>query len=171
MLTTIDKYGREWEAVAAARRDLTSRLSEIADTIQGEQVELDRLAAEVGEAGENELAEVRTRRDQLWQLIRASAFDGTLSSEDAQKQSGSSVPLAEIFPEHLRRADEIADLRFANAKAVAIHDRLVKEINSARDEQQRIEGELTRLGRRRPRIAATLDGGMGCARLSAPVAC
>ena len=145
LLTTIDKYGREWEAVAVARRDLTSRFSEIAGTIQGAQAELDRLGAEVGEAGENELAEVRTRRDQLWGLIRASAFEGTLSSEDAQKESGSSVPLREIFLEHLRRADEIADLRFANAKGVAIHDRLVKEINLARDEQHRIEGELKRL--------------------------
>ena len=68
-----------------------------------------------------------------------------MSSEDAQKQSGSSIPLAEIFSEHLRRADEIADLRFANAKDVAIHDRLVKEINSGRGEQQRIEGDLARL--------------------------
>jgi uncharacterized protein YhaN len=146
LLTTIDKYGREWEAVAIARRDLTSRFSEIANTIQGGQVELDRLGAEVGEAGENELVEVRFGRDQLWQLIRASALDGTLSREAAQKQSGSSVPLGDIFLEHLRRADEIADLRFANAKAVAIHDRLVKEISSARDEQKRIEGELARVG-------------------------
>lgn len=146
LLTTIDKYGREWEVVAAARRDLTSRLSEIAPTIQGEQVELERLGVEVGEAGEHELVEVRTRRDQLWQLIRASALDGTLSGQDAQKQSGSSAPLGKLFLEHLRRADDIADLRFANAKSVAIHDRLVNEINLARDEQQRIEGELARVG-------------------------
>jgi uncharacterized protein YhaN len=146
LLTTIDKYGVEWEAVATARRQLTSRLSEMAEANRGRQVELDRLADEVGQSGENELAEVRTRRDQLWQLIRASVFDGTLSSEDAQQQSGSSVPLAEVFPEHLRRADEISDVRFANAKAVAIHDRLVKEINSGRDERQKIEGELTRVG-------------------------
>jgi len=144
LLTTIDKYGTKWEAVATARRELTSRLSEIAETIQGRQVELDRLADEVGEAGENELGEVRTRRDQLWQLIRASAFDQALSSEDAQRQSGSSVPLAAVFPELLRRADEISDLRFANAKAVAIHDRLVKEINFGRAEHQRIGGELTK---------------------------
>jgi uncharacterized protein YhaN len=146
LLTTIDKYATEWEDVATARRQLTSRLSEIAEANRGRQVELDRLSNEVGESGENELAEVRTRRDQLWQLIRASVFDRTLSSEDAQQQSGSSVPLAEVFPEHLRRADEISDVRFANAKAVAIHDRLVKEINSGRDEQQKIEGELTRVG-------------------------
>jgi uncharacterized protein YhaN len=144
LLTTIDKYGIKWEAVATARRDLTSRLSEIAETIQGRQIELDRLADEVGEAGENELGEVRTRRDQLWQLIRASVFDRALSSEDAQKQSGSSAPLADVFPELLRRADEISDLRFANAKAVAIHDRLVKEISSGRAEQQRIGAELIR---------------------------
>jgi len=146
LLTTIDKYGVEWEAVATERRQLTSRLSEIAEADRGRQVELDRLADEVGESGENELAAVRTRRDQLWQLIRASVFDRTLSSEDAQQQSGSSLPLAEVFPEHLRRADEISDVRFANAKAVAIHDRLVKEINSGRDEQEKIEGELTRVG-------------------------
>jgi uncharacterized protein YhaN len=145
LLTSIDKYGREWESMATTRRELTSRRSEIADRVQGEQVELDRLAAQVGVAGENELAEARTRRDQLWQLIRSSAFDRTLSSENAQKQSGSSVPLGEIFPEHIRRTDEIADLRFANAKAVAIHDRLVKEINFGREEQARIESELAKL--------------------------
>jgi uncharacterized protein YhaN len=145
LLTSIDNYGHEWEAIAAARREMTSRLSEIAGTIQREQLELDHLAAEVAKVGENELAEVRARRDQLWELIRTSSFDGTVSSEDAQKQSGSSIPLAEIFSEHLRRADEIADLRFANAKDVAIHDRLVKEINSGRGEQQRIEGDLARL--------------------------
>jgi uncharacterized protein YhaN len=138
LLTTIDKYATEWEDVATARKQLTSRLSEIAEANRGRQVELDRLANEVGE--------VRTRRDRLWKLIRASVFDRTLSSEDAQQQSGSSVPLAEVFPEHLRRADEISDVRFANAKAVAIHDRLVKEINSGRDERQKIEGELTRVG-------------------------
>jgi uncharacterized protein YhaN len=146
LLTSIDRYGREWEAIAAARRDLTSRHSEIVETIDGKQLELDRLATEVGKSGAIELDEVRARRDQLWQLIRASAFDTTLSSDEAQKQSGSSAPLVEIFPEYLRRADEIADLRFASAREVAIHDRLVKEINSARSEKERIEQELTRRG-------------------------
>lgn len=63
LLTSIDKYVHEWEAIAATRRELTSRLSEIADTIRREQVELDRLTAEVAKAGENELVEVRARRD------------------------------------------------------------------------------------------------------------
>jgi uncharacterized protein YhaN len=145
LLTTIDRYGREWETMAAARKSLTFRLSEITSTIEKEQIELNRLTAEVGRVGVNELVEVRGRRDQLWKLIRASAFDGTASIEDAQKQSGSDSPLAESFSEYLRHADEISDQRFANAKDVAIHDRLVKEINSFRGEKQRVEQELTTL--------------------------
>jgi hypothetical protein len=126
------------------------------------------LTAEVAKAGENELVEVRARRDQLWQLIRSSALDGTVSNEDAQKQSGSSIPLAETFSEYLRRADEIADLRFANAKDVAIHDQLVKEISSARGEQHRIEGELTSLGGEDRELRQRWRG-MGYARLRAPL--
>jgi len=145
LLTTIDRYVGEWEVMTAARRERTSRLSAIAEAIRGKQVELDRLAAQVGGAGENELVEIRTRRDHLWRLIHASAFEKTLSSEDAQQQSGSSAPLGETFAGHLHRADKIADVRFANAKDVAIHDRLVKEIDSDRGEQQRIEEELARL--------------------------
>jgi len=63
----------------------------------------------------------------------------------AQRQSGSSVPLPELFVQHLRRADEIADLRFSNAKDVAIHDRLVKEIGLALDKQKRAETESQEL--------------------------
>jgi len=145
LFSTIDKYGREWEGLADARRKLNSRLSEMADRVQAGRAELERLTAEVGQAGEQDLAEARTRRDQLWQLIRTSAFDGTLSSEEAQKESGSSLRLEEMFPDSVRRADGIADLRFLNAKAVAIHDRLAKEINSAGEERQKIDRELARL--------------------------
>ncbi len=144
-LTTIDRYVREWDVMTAARTERTSRLSDIGEAIRRKQVELDGLAAEVGRAGENELSEIRTHRDHLWRLIYASAFEKTLSSEDAQQQSGSSDPLGQIFAERLRRADEIADVRFANAKDVAIHDRLVKEIASARGEQQEVREELAGL--------------------------
>ncbi|MGO9257781.1 MAG: hypothetical protein ACLQU1_15935 [Bryobacteraceae bacterium] len=57
LLTTIDRYVREWDVVTAARKERKSQLSEIAEAIRGKQAELDRLAAEVGRAGENELAE------------------------------------------------------------------------------------------------------------------
>jgi uncharacterized protein YhaN len=145
LLTTIERYARDWETGVNSRRDLTARLSNVVEMISEKHRDLHRLAAQVGKAGENELSEIRARRDQLWQLIRASAFDKSLSPEDAQRQSGSSEQLPETFTEHLRRADQTADLRFANAKDVAIHDQLVKEIDSARLEQQRIERELERL--------------------------
>jgi len=142
LLTSIDQYAREWETIGSTQRNLTARLSEIEEEIREKQTELDRQAAEVGDAGEHELAEIRSARDQLWRLIRASAFDKTLSTEDAQKQSGSAAPLPDTFTACLHDADRIADLRFTNAKDVATHDRVVNEIDLARREQQRVKGEI-----------------------------
>jgi hypothetical protein len=44
--------------------------------------------------------------------------------------------------QELRRTDEIADLRFSDAKDVAIHDRLTKEIAPASSAQQSVGAEL-----------------------------
>lgn len=143
--STIDEYTRQWESADNARRELKQRLSRAQGTIHKSQAELERLTVKIGKVGEGTLAEVRTRRDELWQLIRASAFDKTLTAEEAQTASRSSVPLPEFFDEHLRRSDEIADLRFTHAKDVAIQDRLTKEIDLAVTEQQSIQQEIAEL--------------------------
>ena len=145
LLTTIERYVFEWEQQLAARRDLKVQLSEAMEGIRIKQLEIDRLAANIGVAGESELNEIRTDRDRLWGLIYASAFEKTLSSEAAQQQSGGSSPIALNFAAQLRLADEISDVRFANAKDVAIHDRLVKEKETARRDQLRIADETARL--------------------------
>ena len=143
MLSTVEQYARDWEELAAHRRDLSSRKSSLTLSIREKQAEVERLGSQVSTAGENELTEARVRRDHLWELIRAFAFEKTLTSEAAQHQSGSRDPLPEVFAQQLRRSDEIADVRFSNAKDVAVHDRLVKEIASANREQQNVDAELT----------------------------
>jgi uncharacterized protein YhaN len=143
MLSTVEQYARDWEELAGHRRDLSSRESSLAVSLREKQAEVERLGLQVSTAGEKELAEARAGRNHLWELIRAFAFDKTLTSEAAQNQSGSRDPLPEVFAQQLRRSDEIADLRFSNAKDVAIHDRLVKEIASAKSEQQSVKAELT----------------------------
>ena len=115
------------------------------DTIRKNQTELERLTVKVGKVGEGDLAEIRTRRNEVWQLIRAFAFERTLTNEEAQTKCDTSKPLPEFFSEQLRRSDEIADLRFTHAKDVAIHDRLAKELELSLAEQQNIERELTKL--------------------------
>ncbi len=145
LAATIDQYARDWESNDNVRRELSGRLSRNRDTTQKTQAELARVALKVGKVGEGDLAEVRARRNELWQLIRASAFDKTLTNEEAQAKSCSTAPLPQAFVEHLRRSDEIADLRFTHAKDVAIHDRLAKEIELAGAEQQSIEQELAEL--------------------------
>lgn len=143
MLSTVEQYARDWEELAAHRRDLSSRKSSLTLSIREKQAEVERLGLQVSTAGEKELTEARIRRDHLWELIRAFAFEKTLTSETAQNQSGSRDPLPEFFAQQLRRSDEIADARFSNAKDVAVHDRLVKEIASANREQQNVDAELT----------------------------
>jgi len=143
MLSTVEQYARDWEELAGHCRDLSSRESSLAISIREKQAEVERLGLQVSTAGEKELAEARARRNHLWDLIRAFAFEKILTSEAAQNQSGSYDPLPEVFAQQLRRSDDIADMRFSNAKDVAIHDRLVKEISSAKNEQQSVEAELT----------------------------
>ena len=62
-------------------------------------------------------------------------------------------------------------IRFANAKAVAIHDRLVKEINSGRNEQQKIEGELSEVSGEDDELRQRWTEEWGAAWLSPPFAC
>jgi uncharacterized protein YhaN len=143
--TMIDDYTAQSNAIVTARRERRTRLSEIATEIQERKVELDSLIEEVARAGENELSKIRARRDQLWHLIRASAFDKTLSGEEAQEKSNDVERLELAFPEYVRRADEVADLRFANAKEVVIHDRLVKELDSAQIEKEETERQIDTL--------------------------
>jgi uncharacterized protein YhaN len=143
MLSTVEQYARDWEELAGRRRDLFPLESSLAVSIREKQAEVGRLGLQVSTAGEKDLAEARARRNHLWELIRAFAFEKTLTSEAAQNQSGSRNPLPEVFAQQLRRSDEIADLRFSNAKDVAIHDRLVKEIASASSGQQSVQADMT----------------------------
>ena len=135
----------EWEQQSVARKERKAQLSDATERIRAAQGEIDRLAGNIGGAGENELIEIRSHRDRLLALIYSSAFEKTLSSEAAQQQSGDSFPLGPNFATRLRLADEIADVRFANAKDVAIHDRLVKDIETARRDQKRLAEETGRL--------------------------
>lgn len=143
---TVDRYAREFESLTETRRNLSMRVENAQETIREKEEELARLTPQISGAGESDLAAVRGRRDELWQLIRASAFEKTISPEEAARRSGLSGSLAKTFAEHLRKADELADIRFANATEVAVHDRLVKEIAAARVGQQRTETEIGQLG-------------------------
>lgn len=142
MLSTVEQYAREWQELADHRRDLSSREAAFAQSIRERQAEFGKLGEQVSNAGEKDLAEARARRDHVWELIRGFAFEKTLTVHDAQSQLGSLDPLPEAFARELRQTDEIADLRFLNAKDVAIHDRLLNEIASARSERQSVEAEL-----------------------------
>ena len=145
LVTTVERYVFEWEQQTVARKERKAQLSEVSERTRVTQSEIDRLAGNIGGAGENELSQIRSYRDRLWALIYASTFEKTLSSEAAQQESGSSSPLGPNFATQLRLADEIADVRFANAKDVAIHDRLVKDIDTARRDQVRIADDTARL--------------------------
>jgi uncharacterized protein YhaN len=171
LLATIEQYSREWESVAGARRDLSMRHANAVEIIRQKEGELAHLTSQIAGAGEIELAGIRARRDQLWELIRASAFANTISPEEAARRSGTPGSLADTFADHLLKADQIADIRLANARDVVIHDRLVKEIASAQADQQRIETEIERLERVERELRERWSGewsAFGAAPLSPP---
>ena len=145
LLATVHQYSQEWELLEDRRRELANREAQLEEIIRRKQAELQGSREKIGEASESELLESRSRRDQLWELIRASVFAKTITAADARKNSGSSEPLPDAFTQQLRRCDEIADSRFSNAGAVAIHDRVVKETNSARAEQQALVEDNAKL--------------------------
>ena len=53
--TTIDRYVFESDRQSASQRERKARLSVVIETIRKQQVEIDRLSANIGAAGENEL--------------------------------------------------------------------------------------------------------------------
>jgi len=81
----------------ATQKELTLRQSRISDKILEVEGDLRRDDVKIGKAGESDLTEARARRDKLWNLIRSSMFDKTMSDKDAQQQSDSSAPLPESF--------------------------------------------------------------------------
>jgi len=84
MLSTVDQYTRDWEEFAGRRRDLSSQEATLAESIREKQAELERLGLQVSSVGEKDLAEARGRRNDVWELIRAFAFEKTLTGEGAQ---------------------------------------------------------------------------------------
>jgi len=142
---TVDRFAQEWELVVNKRSAVHLRVGAIEQSLTAKRDELKRYAGKIGKAGESDLVEVRGKRDHLWQLIRASGFDGSLSPEEAQKQSGSPASLPESFAQQLRAADEMSDLRFTHAKDVVINDRVTREIDSAINDLQDTKEEDSKL--------------------------
>lgn len=147
LLSTIEQYSREWERLESARRDMAVRHTSVLEAIRLKEAELASLASDIAGAGENELAAIRHHRDQLWALIKASAFDHTISPEEAARRAGITGQLADAFAGSLRKADQIGDIRFANARDAAIHDRLAKEIASVRAEEPEIKKAIEDMDR------------------------
>jgi uncharacterized protein YhaN len=148
LLKTVDRYVEEWGTDASLQKEHSTRVSDVAERIRASQSEIERLAKQVGGAGEAELFEARRQRDRLWELIRASAFDNVLSMDEAQNQSGNASPIEANLTEQIHRTDELADRRFANAKDAASQDRLRREIEIALAERSRLDEEGARLQQR-----------------------
>ncbi|MBV9147057.1 MAG: AAA family ATPase, partial [Acidobacteria bacterium] len=141
---TIERYARAWDEAAARRKQSAETVENSVRAITEKEAEIAAFAAELGKTAESDLLDARARRDQLWRLIRAHAFEQNLSVEEAQTRSGASVPLPVQMEERVRQADEIADRRFLHAKKVAIHDRLFKEIEALRIQHQQAEVDAAR---------------------------
>src|SRR5205823_27435 len=71
LLATVEQYSRDWETLAGMRKDLSLRHANALEIVRQKKGELGSLTSQIAGAGEGELAALRARRDELWQLIRA----------------------------------------------------------------------------------------------------
>jgi uncharacterized protein YhaN len=145
LTTTIELYSQEWGQFENSRETIHLRLDQAREAVARIEGESSRLRLQNKVASQGDLEEARKHRDTLWQLVRAFSFDGRLTKEDAQRDSQLLVPLPEGLSEAIAKADEIADLRFANASAVVAQERAAAELALQELAQTGCESELATL--------------------------
>jgi uncharacterized protein YhaN len=142
LLATVEQYSRQWDTLVNKREKLQLQRESLQQTMHEKENELARLSAKASSAGENELKAAREKRDGAWALIRAFAFANAGSPDGTMTQASDASSLADTFTSQMQEADQIADVRFANARDVVIHDRLKREIAVAKEEKQKLATNL-----------------------------
>src|SRR5262249_32127549 len=142
---TVARAERAWEELSRRAAALEERRRALAG--REEELARERVSLERGGAvpSEEELAAARAARDEAWRLVRR-ALDGA-DVASAARALDPERPLAELYAERSRRADEAADRLRREAERVARRERLVEA-------QAQAEAERAALARER----AELDG-------------
>ncbi len=105
---TVERFEQELNAQEQCEQQLREKQEQLAESQQELQVQLDEIRQSGAPPTEQALTEARSRREQIWRLVRRQWLDredirSELRDFDAQKT------LPEIYESRVQGADEIAD--------------------------------------------------------------
>ena len=135
---SIDEFEDVYAALDKRAQRLREKQEETAEALRKASLRLDEIQRAGTVPTEEELNELRTEREQAWQLLRRQWIDG----EDVNKESSafdSERALPDAFEYRVIGADELADRLRREAERVHTQANLLAELE---DEKQRY-GEIT----------------------------
>lgn len=121
---TIDRHAQEFDAAKAAVTEQKRRIAEQQDNIHELDLKLEQQRLELALPTEDDLAEARRQRDQVWQRIRNLRRDGPTDSDPL-------TDLANTFEHAVEQADSLADRLLRGASSVAERTRWQAERQAA----------------------------------------
>jgi uncharacterized protein YhaN len=134
---TIDSYVQVQEKQRQDANEIDKELQKAAVECRRTLEEIDSLAAGKPLPTVEQLAVERDIRNRGWELIQRSAFEHTLTVEEATRQYEPPATLAVAFKTHLQKADQIADQLIEGSQRVVRNEELHRSL--ARIEERQLQ--------------------------------
>ncbi len=142
--TTVNEYRERLAKANQQRERCEEKLQTVTQELDDKRQELEQLDARLNVPDRDELHAQRARRDAGWQLIRRKyirhkSVDAEIDAWLAHHDDA----LPDVFEREVRRADEMADQRQAEAELVARQEQLEREIDQNERHVSRVRDEVT----------------------------
>lgn len=124
--STIAQYESKFQSLAEELRGVQRSVREANDELTVKQDELRRLEQGVDLVTEEQLSEIRGRRDAAWQMLREVLLGKAKAAE-------ASAAEANAFEGEVHTADNMADQRYRNAQLLAEHQAIQGQIKSLQE--------------------------------------
>jgi uncharacterized protein YhaN len=120
---TIERFGRDFAALAERRRSLEERRRAVAADLGEAERRLEELRRMGAVPAESDLLEARGRRDRGWRLLRRQWIEGEDVGKEARKFAPDR-PLPDAYERAVEEADELGDRLRREAGRVQLHAQL-----------------------------------------------
>lgn len=140
---TVNEYRERFVKTDQQLERCAEKLQRVTQELDDKRRELEQLDAELNVPDRDELNAQRARRDAGWQLvrrkyIRRKSVDAEIDAWLADQNEA----LPDVFEREVRRADEMADQRQAQAELVARQEQLEREIDQSERRVSRVRDEV-----------------------------
>lgn len=115
---SLAKFGQRFREIDEEERDARRKREELQARSSQTDAEIDRLSLQEAVPSEDDLTNLRTRRDKQWRLVRKAWLDGANVDAEA-RELDADRPLVESFGRSIEQGDEVGDrMRRASERVV-----------------------------------------------------